>query len=46
MKREDRIVVPDNYERYEAMKRERSMEARITKLETIVKRLQQELRDK
>ena len=45
MKRKDGVIVPDNYERWEQMQREKSLEVRITLLEKLVNDLRTLLDD-
>jgi hypothetical protein len=43
MKRRDRVIVPDNYERYERLEKERERDKRLAALERKVKELEEML---
>lgn len=43
MKRQDGTIVPDSYDRYEALQRDREVKKRLEKLEAKVKALEEAL---
>ena len=46
MKRDDRIVVPDDYEQYERLQDKRAVNARFDAMEARIKELERQILDK